>query len=199
MLAVNSAYRNLHLGWKLKLAQRQRVMDQGITTMTWTFDPLQSLNAHFNIGKLGVVSDRYYVNFYGADAPSFLHRIGTDRLWVKWLLNSRRVTERLGKSDLKQKLEQGTRLIEIGPDESPVTLSKGSEVSGDPVMIEIPGNINELQQRNSELAFAWRDATRSAFQEALASGYVVIDFYRHSRGNQQYGVYVLSREASRVG
>ena len=53
------------------------------------------MNAYFNFNKLGVVSDRYFINFYGEDAASFLHRNGTDRLWVKWLLTSRHVNERL--------------------------------------------------------------------------------------------------------
>ena len=52
--------------------------------MTWTFDPLQSANAHFNFRKLGVVSDQYKVDFYGDQSSSFLHRNGTDRLWVTW-------------------------------------------------------------------------------------------------------------------
>src|SRR6266508_2292718 len=95
MLAVKPAYRNFNLGYKLKLAQRERVLAQGMDVMTWTFDPLQSLNAHFNFNKLGVVADRYFINFYGADASSFLHRNGTDRLWVSWLLTSRRVSGRL--------------------------------------------------------------------------------------------------------
>lgn len=95
MLAVRPAYRNFNLGYKLKLAQREHVLAQGINLMTWTFDPLQSLNAHFNFNKLGVIADRYLINFYGEDAPSFLHRNGTDRLWVTWLLTSRRVSELL--------------------------------------------------------------------------------------------------------
>ena len=88
MLAVKPAYRNLDLGRQLKLAQREQVMAQGIALMTWTFDPLQSLNAHFNFNKLGVVADRYLPDFYGEEASSFLHQTGTDRLWVSWWLAS---------------------------------------------------------------------------------------------------------------
>src|SRR5262245_60143465 len=62
MLAVKTAYRNVDLGRRLKLAQRDHVMAQGIGLMTWTFDPLQSLNAYFNFSKLGVVADRYLPN-----------------------------------------------------------------------------------------------------------------------------------------
>ena len=42
MLAVRPAFRNFDLGRRLKLAQRERVLAQGINIMTWTFDPLQS-------------------------------------------------------------------------------------------------------------------------------------------------------------
>src|SRR6266849_6523961 len=65
MLAVKPAYRNFQAGFYLKLAQRERVLAMGLDEITWTFDPLQSLNAHLNFSKLGVVSRRYLVNFYG--------------------------------------------------------------------------------------------------------------------------------------
>jgi predicted GNAT superfamily acetyltransferase len=100
MLAVKTAYRNLDLGRKLKLAQRDHVMAQGIKVMTWTFDPLQSLNAHFNFNKLGVVSDRYLRDFYGAEASSFLHQTGTDRLWVSWWLGSDEVKKTISEGDI---------------------------------------------------------------------------------------------------
>ncbi|HET7288441.1 MAG TPA: hypothetical protein VFI71_13260, partial [Pyrinomonadaceae bacterium] len=86
MLAVKTAYRNFDLGRRLKLAQRDHVKEQGIELISWTFDPLQSLNAHFNFNKLGVIADRYLPNFYGEDAASFLHQTGTDRLWVSWFV-----------------------------------------------------------------------------------------------------------------
>jgi predicted GNAT superfamily acetyltransferase len=90
MLAVKPAYRNLDLGRRLKLAQRDRVVAQGIEMISWTFDPLQSLNAHFNFNKLGVIADRYLPDFYGEDPASFLHQTGTDRLWVSWFVSRER-------------------------------------------------------------------------------------------------------------
>ncbi len=96
MLAVKPQYRNLNLGYKLKLAQREKALARGLTKMTWAFDPLQSRNAHLNFNKLGVTADSYKVNFYGEETSSFLHQnIGTDRLWVTWQLNSERVRQKL--------------------------------------------------------------------------------------------------------
>ena len=91
LLAVRRPYRDLNLGYKLKQAQRERALALGIHKITWTFDPLQSKNAHFNFAKLGVVADRYKPDFYGRETSSILHRNGTDRLWVTWALGSRRV------------------------------------------------------------------------------------------------------------
>ena len=42
-----------------------------------------------------MVSDIYKVNFYGPETSSVLHQNGTDRLWVRWLLQSKLVRERL--------------------------------------------------------------------------------------------------------
>ena len=193
MLAVKPAYRNFNLGYKLKLAQRERVLVQGIRVMTWTFDPLQSLNAYFNFNKLGVLSDRYFVNFYGEEAASFLHRNGTDRLWVNWLLTSGRVNERLQGTVSELELENVTPLVQFGIDDSPHRSDLSEALSHEQVFIEIPPDINALERRSDELANEWRESTRWAFTQAVAAGYLVTDFYRQNRGERRPGTYLLSR------
>src|SRR5688500_1596595 len=94
MLGISERYRSHNLGYLLKRAQRDAAIALGVERITWTFDPLQSRNAHFNFSKLGVIAERYYVDYYGVTS-SFLHRSGTDRLWVTWLLKSERVVSRL--------------------------------------------------------------------------------------------------------
>jgi predicted GNAT superfamily acetyltransferase len=190
MLAVKPSYRNCNLGQKLKLAQRDRVLAQSIKIMSWTFDPLQSLNAYFNFRKLGVVSDRYLENFYGEDAPSFLHRNGTDRLWVTWPL-ANPTPARAASSAWD--LEPIVPLVQLTADDSPTcsTLSEGLKY--EQALIEIPSDINELQQQNSDLAWIWRVATRWAFTKAIEAGYLVVDFQRTSRADKQIGSYVLAR------
>jgi len=197
MLAVKPGFRNYNLGQKLKLAQRERVLAQGINIMTWTFDPLQSPNAYFNFSKLGVISDRYFINFYGEDAASFLHRNGTDRLWVTWRLASRHVKERIGGiNDAAPEIESVVPLVQIEKDSSPGQNDSTDGLSGEFVLIEIPADINELEPQSGELASAWRAATRAAFTKALSSGYLVENFYRRRSGDQQISTYYLSRKKS---
>lgn len=193
MLAVKSAYRNFKLGHKLKLAQRERVIKQGIRFMTWTYDPLQCLNAHFNLSTLGVFADRYLIDFYGEDAASFLHRNGTDRLWVTWPLIGNRVNERL--DDIALKLEMGrvVPLVQLTAENQPYTNALSAGLARETALIEIPADINALQESDFSVASQWRQATRWAFTEALAAGYIVVDFHRQQRGEQRLGVYLLSR------
>jgi len=198
MLAVMPSYRNFNLGYKLKLAQRDRALAQGITRMTWTFDPLQSLNAHFNFAKLGVVADAYKENFYGEATSSFLHQIGngTDRLWVTWPLDSSRVYERLQTKPSSRipnvDLAAIGPLVQVGPNNVPQR-RQPSEVAGQQdISIEIPADINAVQRQRPDLGVSWREATRWAFQEAIASGYQVEDFRGAARNDQSIGVYLLS-------
>ena len=198
MLAVRTTHRNFNLGYRLKLAQRDRVLAQGINRMTWTFDPLQSLNAHFNFAKLGVVADAYKINFYGEATSSFLHQIGigTDRLWVTWLLDSDRVNERLQTKDHSRishpDLAEMVCLVRVGPNNVPER-ARAFEIAGqEDISIEIPTDINALQRQSPELAMRWREATRWAFSEALSSNYYIDDFFGASRNGEPVGIYLLS-------
>ena len=49
MAAVLPEFRNSGIGRELKLAQREDALTRGIKLIEWTFDPLQTRNAYFNI------------------------------------------------------------------------------------------------------------------------------------------------------
>ena len=194
MLAIKTAYRNHDLGYKLKLAQRERVLALGIERITWTFDPLQSLNAYFNFAKLGVVADAYKIDFYGEATSSFLHQIGTDRLWVSWLLNSERVRSRL-QGDEPQPLasaDEVVTLVEVSSDYAPRRNIWPKFLGRKHFAIEIPSDINEMQRRTPALAVEWREVTRWAFTEAMRLGYFVAEFNRSIVREQSIGRYLLN-------
>jgi predicted GNAT superfamily acetyltransferase len=194
MLAVKSSQRNLNLGYRLKLAQRDRVLAQNIKRITWTFDPLQSLNAYFNFNKLGVVANKYKVNFYGESTTSFLHQFGTDRLWVSWMIQSDRVSGRLNNQGGEYPFtSELPRLVHVRNDEPVAT--KSLDIVREPhVAIEIPSDINALQEKDPGLALRWREITREAFTAAISSEYLVQDFFRGQRAEESFGVYVLSAQ-----
>lgn len=199
MLAVRPEYRSHDVGFRLKLQQRELVIRQGIGVMSWTFDPLQSLNAYFNFNKLGVVADRYFVDFYGNDASSVLHRNGTDRLWVTWNLTSERVVARLERTNTSGWTSNLPALVEIGENDIPVSDAFNDAISGSGVVIEIPADINTIERENRELAAEWRSATRAAFSEAIGRGFTVQEFHRTGLTHCQIGTYVLNRRDHRAG
>jgi predicted GNAT superfamily acetyltransferase len=182
MLGISEGYRSHNLGYLLKLAQREAAIERGIRLITWTFDPLQSRNAYFNFSKLGVIADRYYVDYYGVTS-SFLHRFGTDRLWVTWLLNSRRVKERIkgSKPVMPGDLDVVRHLVRVGDTGEPISY----EDLGESVVIEIPAEITANQE-------SWREATRKAFTSAIDAGCVVEGF--HVNEERKVGKYLLRQD-----
>jgi predicted GNAT superfamily acetyltransferase len=90
MAAVLPSHRDRRVGRQLKLFQREDALGRGIRLIEWTFDPLETKNAHFNINRLGAICRRYIPDFYGI-TTSPLHRgMPTDRLLVEWHLDSPR-------------------------------------------------------------------------------------------------------------
>jgi predicted GNAT superfamily acetyltransferase len=206
MLAVKPEYRSMRAGVFLKLAQREQALRKGIDEITWTFDPLQALNASLNFSRLGVISNRYIIDFYGEASSSPLHQgFGTDRLWVSWLLNSDHVRRRVaytaaGKpresapADLLSRLPMLVR----SEDQAITTADLEQATSGDKCLIEIPENINEVKELDPSLGKNWRRATRRAFMAALANGFVVQDFLNFNLSGRRIWAYLLGRDFNLV-
>ena len=98
MMAVARDYQNKGIGARLKWAQREKALSEGRTFIKWTWDPMQSRNAHFNLNRLGVTVDTYLDNFYGTDyfadpgqADEDRPGLQSDRLVARWDLQSARV------------------------------------------------------------------------------------------------------------
>lgn len=205
MLAVRSQYRSLRAGVYLKLAQRERTLEHGIEEMTWTFDPLQSLNANLNFSRLGVISNRYLVNFYGETSSSPLHQgFGTDRLWVSWLLASDRVKARVALYDNPESkvteskprssiAEEGASILVSASNDKPEIGDLGTGLSGESCLIEIPQSITSIKSREPQTAALWREATREAFSAALKAGFTVDDFIKIEESPSARWFYLLKR------
>ncbi len=87
MLGIEHAYRGRGVGTALKRSQREHALERGIHLIEWTFDPLESKNAHLNLEKLGVVVRRYYVDHYGFTTSHLQRTMESDRLMAEWWLD----------------------------------------------------------------------------------------------------------------
>ncbi|MFN7944499.1 MAG: GNAT family N-acetyltransferase [Blastocatellia bacterium] len=202
LAAVKSAWRNYQTGARLKQAQRADALARGISEITWTYDPLQSMNAHFNFAKLGVTTRNYKVNFYGAEMTILVPGIGTDRFWVSWNLDSERVRRRSeglpAQPDPAEELSTAEKLVEMTPGNVPrlnaeVKLTNSADALS--LLVDIPAEIAAVQRESNELAIAWRETTREAFTSAFAAGYTAIEFFRQQDQESRYGSYLLCPSA----
>ena len=195
MTGVLPEYRG-GLGFELKLAQRQRALVRGYDLIEWTFDPLQALNAHFNLAKLGAVIEEYAENFYG-ESTSALHRgTPTDRLVAHWCIGEPHVIRRLEQTS---EMRKGSH----GAGEAPVvnpTVPAGDwravaavdlSLDAGRLWVEIPTGFTEMQQRAPDMALQWRMQVREIFQAYLARGYRAVDFVLQRE--QGFGRYLLER------
>lgn len=152
MAAVVEDLRHKDIGFRIKLAQRDHALRAGVSLIIWTFDPLQSRNAHFNINKLGTVIRRYEVNYYGEGVSTvFDSNVPSDRVFAEWWIRSPHVESVLS----------GNRP------------SIGSQIS-----VAIPDDINALRERSLDEHRRWRVRAREGFIAAIENGQIARGFHR---------------------
>jgi predicted GNAT superfamily acetyltransferase len=177
-LATVSGSQNRGVGYTLKLAQRAAALDAGISLVRWTFDPLISRNAWFNLVKLGTTADRFLLNFYGAMHDEINRGERSDRLLVRWDL------DRFEGKPLNAKGQEV--LGRTGEDTAPAPGSFREPDGLDAALIRIPRDYHSLRGNDRSLASAWREATSRAFGACFDAGYIVAGFTEDS-------TYVLTR------
>ena len=167
MLGIHPAYQGRGIGAALKWAQRERALAQELDLMTWTFDPLESRNAYFNLHKLGVTSHTYKENVYGELGDDLNQGLPSDRLLVEWWL---REVPRAGDGAWTE----GTTILEDVDDTPSLRLRDAPD---DQVLrIDAPRDIQRLKRESRTIAEQWRLTQRAAMNWALARGYTVRDF-----------------------
>lgn len=183
MLGVTSDARASGLGLRLKLAQREQALRMGIDLIEWTYDPLQTVNAHLNFARLGVIVEEYEVNIYG-ESSSPLHRgTPTDRFIAEWHLREPHVEWRIASHDVALVRDaSGGRAPVVNPSKPgerwPRPGNQDLSLDAPRVLVEIPEGFADMQQADPSLALEWRLTTRAAFLGYFARGYRAVDFFR---------------------
>jgi predicted GNAT superfamily acetyltransferase len=201
MLGVLPEYRDQHVGYRLKLAQREFVLKQGVRLITWTYDPLESRNAHLNIARLGAVCRTYKRDVYGPLSDALNTGLPSDRFQVDWWITSNRVRERLEGGRAALNLESFTSTG--APTLNPAQVSEADGLlhpaehfqkpDGAFALVEIPYNFQAIKVYDLGLARAWRYHIREIFELAFSTGYLVTDFFVESQAGRLRSFYALSQ------
>jgi predicted GNAT superfamily acetyltransferase len=175
------------LGFDLKQHQRRWCLEREVKVMEWTFDPLVRRNAYFNFNKLGAEANEYLVNFYGEMTDGINAGEESDRILVRWRLDSPKAEEAAAgrphdppAGDLQRRKIDS--LLSLGSGGEPVPGSSKARV----VVCQTPEDIVAMRRSDRQLARAWRIAMRNALSSAFDAGYAVT-------GVTRTGWYVLER------
>jgi chorismate synthase len=203
MLAVAPEARDLGLGTRLKLYQRELLLPLGVEVVEWTYDPLEARNAHLNLNRLGAEVVEYVEDMYAGEMGSELARgLGTDRFVVAWRIAEERASAAAALAD-REAAAPGGGAAAAGHSAAMAARFAGAPWidpappgGGEPpplpeaprVQVEIPARIQELKEEQPERALAYRLGTRRAFETYLARGYRVAAFLRDADGRCGYGL-----------
>ena len=165
MTAVRAGHQSFGIGARLKWAQRERSLVEGVKYIKWTFEPLKARNAYFNLEKLGAVVREYAEDYYGIDydtAPEMGEKVGlaSDRLFGEWELESEKVCA-LASGEIYDERRSASATIVIPADWSAF------------VAADVEGALSEQMRVRSEFQAAFgrglvcrgfeRDGTRPRF------------------------------------
>ena len=168
-----------NIGFALKLHQRAWAMLRGVSEIAWTFDPLVSRNAYFNLAKLAAQPVEYLPNFYGTMLDSINGADDSDRLLVRWPLRDPAVVAacagRSRPATASDELAAGATVgLGIDDDGAPVP----GELDGATVLVAVPRDIGQLRSADSALAARWRVSVRDTLAALLADGARIDGFDR---------------------
>src|SRR5277367_4289155 len=156
MTGVLEKYRDRGVGRALKLFQREEALGRGIRLIVWTFDPLETRNAHFNLNRLGAIARKYLPNHYGVTSSPLHLGLATDRLLAEWHLDSARVIAAIGG-------------LASDPVEAPAT-------------IELPAELDRWKQNDTAQVAKVQAHIREEFMALFARGYAAIGMRRTATG-----------------
>ncbi len=176
-------------GRRIKQWQRTWAREQGLPLVAWAFDPLQAMNAHYNLVALGAVATHYHPNFYGPREDALNPGLPTDRLLCVWPT----ADPLPAKPDPKDtaitfavhswRMHGGGRNISVSP---AVDMWQKERYIG----IEVPRDVKAVQAHGPKFLEDWQAAVRLAFIEGFAAGYRAVTF---RRGDDR-AYYILTKE-----
>ena len=158
------------LGFALKQHQRDWCLARQVPVVEWTFDPLVRRNAYFNLTKLAAGAARYLINFYGPMEDSINAGDESDRILIRWDLDSEKARAAAAGRAVEQEAVDGMpKALRVSGDGEP----DAHAVRGSSALVQVPDDIVAIRKSNPALARRWRNAVRAVLGDAMSSGYRV--------------------------
>lgn len=178
MMGILPGYRSKGIGLQLKLAHRNLALSQGIKSICWTYDPLQTRNASLNLTKLGARVEEYIVDYYGRFHSSIERGLPSDRFVVNWRIASKNTAKLLSEKKAKAEIRDLPVINAIATNRKGFLTNRKVNLRYRErnLLVAIPSNTDLMRTEDLTLARAWRLETRKIFLNYLSKGYSVAGF-----------------------
>jgi predicted GNAT superfamily acetyltransferase len=175
-------------GFELKQHQRAWCLARKVDVMEWTTDPLVGRNVYFNVTKLGAEAPEYLVDFYGVMRDGINAGEESDRLLIRWQLDSPEAGQAATGSPEEPNVavlqESGAAVVlRVGAAGAPEISRSRSRV----LLCQVPADIVEIRRVDAALARSWRLGLRAVMTDAFDAGYEL-------SGASRDGWYVLETD-----
>jgi predicted GNAT superfamily acetyltransferase len=179
MAGVLPGWQSHGIGARLKLAQREAVLAQGVADwMTWTYDPLYRRNAVFNIRRLGATACTFERDIYGELPDALNAGWPSDRVIADWRLNSPDILQDAASPrppiawDLR---ELHMPAVAVNEDGDPLPPERDLAFDGSVIALPLPSDMDVIRKRDQALGMDWRLYMRHELETAFAAGYTIVD------------------------
>lgn len=191
MLGILPGYRGKQIGETLKIEQAKVARRLGYSLMTWTFDPLESRNAHLNLNKLRARGAVYSPDHYGELTDDLNQGLPSDRLIIEWELHV---------EPLKpvRSLDKELLLLDVDSNHEPMLTKLFDQTSlpkSDVFFVKVPLNFQDIKRDNIDLANKWRLTTRRVFVHLFEKGFQATDIIVNK--DRSWGYYVLRKYSNK--
>jgi len=198
MVAVLPQFQARGVGVRLKWAQRDLALARRVALIQWTYDPLQARNATLNLRRLGATAPQFVPDFYGITTSALHHGLPTDRLVVRWDLNSPRVVARAreGEPPRTVPMPRLPRVNEVKWEGGwPVARDPRLDLDAPELLVEIPPDWDALCRAAPRVAAGWQQVVRRSFETYFGRGYRAVDFAPTEENGRRRPFYLLRKPA----
>ena len=172
----------------LKLYQKEWALDHSFDLIAWTFDPVRSLNAYFNLAKLGAISRNILHNFYGTMEDLLNRGIPTHRLVAEWWIKKDKFYAIPQHDEYAIIEKSGSTIFNYDLDEKELKI----------ITVGLPTDFTEIQKNDLSSAVRIKESISSILEDLFSRGYIAFDFLKR----EDTSSYVLIRDtdfSSRYG
>ncbi|MEJ2010356.1 MAG: hypothetical protein P8Z30_19750 [Acidobacteriota bacterium] len=195
MMGILPAYRGQGLGLRLKLTHRDLALRQGIKSICWTYDPLQSRNASLNLTKLGARVEEYIVDCYGRFPSAIERGLPSDRFVVNWQIASKKTERHLTSPGTNRQVPAAPRINAPSSDSHGFLVNRKIDLDHreSHLLVEVPAHTDRMRTEALSLARRWRLQTRDIFLSYFSKGYRVDAFFTENEDDAGRRCFYLLR------